>query len=894
MLHISPTYSSGEALDTKVKGSREQQPIPLLEQESGSLSGSLSDDLDAAQEQQQIDKDGVQNGVQEIPADQVHICKHPDGQDWVLGEGSYGTVFRGVWVSPKGRKDVAVKQFKGISLPSDEMKELSFLQTCRHKNIITFYGVVRKPNEVLLVTELMELGDLGQAIRRDPETWGWHGRGKAVALDIACGLRFLHTAKPNPILHLDLKSGNVLLAGNGTAKLGDFGLARAFTQSHVARGCTSFPGTFAYAAPEIFLNQTCTPASDIFSCGITLWEICSGKVPERGRLRDIRAPEEAPLEIVQLVDRCLDRNPALRPDALKVIQTISASLYRGCHQVQQADLRPLSAELQQLVDPEGDTEAKVAAARHLVQLCARGGAARVQAGLREGEHLPAMLALLAEPRSELASLLAGLLYSLVALGSTDFNHDLVKQGGLDCLVQLLNGGGLHAETWAAGVLHWLAFASQEHAAAIAQEAIPGLVALLSQGSAVAQTEAAGTLWRLALGAPRRAADMFAADAVRHLTLLVAGGSVATQTNAAGALWAFATASEDHAVAMTSRECVRALVDLLKFGRAQAQEVAAGALGQLAARSGEGKRETVEAGGVAALVQVMSNSSPAAEARAARALASLAESAGALANMAAGPEECRRALLQAQAAQPLVWLLSQGSAKAQCYSAVALRNWAAGSPSDQAAILEAGGVPALLALLGCGAAETQSNAAGALANLSAASAACKGVICANAEGLHDLIGLLSGHSPTAQANAAACLRNLSAGPEPRQAALSPAIQPLVDLATTGSNMAATASAAAALRNLAVGSPQRSATIRFLMLMSGQQVPGASAASMDACRGRPRMPEPRDAVAAPAEHSWSPHMHQLPAWSAVPAGAKSPIFLAASVIRRLIPHSVRLRR
>ncbi len=63
------------------------------------------------------------------------------------------------------------------------------------------------------------------------------------------------------------KSGNVLLAGDGTAKLGDFGLARAFTQSHVARGCTSFPGTFAYAAPEIFLNQTCSPASDIFRWG---------------------------------------------------------------------------------------------------------------------------------------------------------------------------------------------------------------------------------------------------------------------------------------------------------------------------------------------------------------------------------------------------------------------------------------------------------------------------------------------------------------------------------------------------------------------------------------------------------------------------------------------------
>ena len=151
-------------------------------------------------------------------------------------------------------------------------------------------------------------------------------------------------------------------------------------------------------------------------------------------------------------------------------------------------------------------------------------------------------------------------------------QDLVRQGGLDCLVQLLNGGSLHAETWAAGVLHWLAFASQEHAAAIAREAVPGLVALLSQGSAVAQTEAAGALWRLAVGAPQRAAAMFAAEAVPHLTLLVAAGSVGAQTNAAGALWAFAAASEEHAVAMTSRECVRALVDLLKFGRAQAQEV----------------------------------------------------------------------------------------------------------------------------------------------------------------------------------------------------------------------------------------------------------------------------------------------------------------------------------
>lgn len=52
-------------------------------------------------------------------------------------------MFRGVWVSPKGRKDVAVKQFKGISLPSDEMKELSFLQTCRSAELDALVKHVR-------------------------------------------------------------------------------------------------------------------------------------------------------------------------------------------------------------------------------------------------------------------------------------------------------------------------------------------------------------------------------------------------------------------------------------------------------------------------------------------------------------------------------------------------------------------------------------------------------------------------------------------------------------------------------------------------------------------------------------------------------------------------------
>ena len=58
-------------------------------------------------------------------------------------------MFRGVWVSSKGRKDVAVKQFKGISLPSDEMKELSFLQTCRSAELVALQSRLVIPGRTL-------------------------------------------------------------------------------------------------------------------------------------------------------------------------------------------------------------------------------------------------------------------------------------------------------------------------------------------------------------------------------------------------------------------------------------------------------------------------------------------------------------------------------------------------------------------------------------------------------------------------------------------------------------------------------------------------------------------------------------------------------------------------
>ncbi|KAI7837018.1 hypothetical protein COHA_009096 [Chlorella ohadii] len=102
-----------------------------------------------------------------------------------------------------------------------------------------------------------------------------------VALDIAKGLVFLHSRR---VVHFDLKSPNILLTRDGTAKIADVGMAKIMNQDYV----TGVVSTLAWSAPEMLWGAKCTERADVYSFGIVLWEICSGEAPERGRLRDLR------------------------------------------------------------------------------------------------------------------------------------------------------------------------------------------------------------------------------------------------------------------------------------------------------------------------------------------------------------------------------------------------------------------------------------------------------------------------------------------------------------------------------------------------------------------------------------------------------------------------------
>ncbi len=94
--------------------------------------------------------------------------------------------------------------------------------------------------------------------------------------------------------HLDLKSSNVLIAADGTAKISDVGLAALISRSYLSQMAPA--GTWAWVAPEVILGGRVTMKADIFSFGVVLWEIITLERPAwRGNLRDIRHAPTAPV-----------------------------------------------------------------------------------------------------------------------------------------------------------------------------------------------------------------------------------------------------------------------------------------------------------------------------------------------------------------------------------------------------------------------------------------------------------------------------------------------------------------------------------------------------------------------------------------------------------------------
>lgn len=252
----------------------------------------------------------------------VEYLRWPNGKLQELGSGASANVYRAFY----NGEIIAAKEIEVERSPQmleAFLTEALRLQALRHPHVICFLGVMLKENKGVVLTEYAEGRDLHSALElhaagTQQRLFGWSRRGRRVAYDIAKALNYLHS---KGVVHMDIKSSNVLLTASGTAKLADV----AFSRLQQGTFLSDLPlvGTFAWVAPEILMGgRNCTAAVDIYSFGVVLWEIITGERPQRGRLRSPRVPQECPQDVADLLDRMLSQDPVDRPNAQEVLQEL--------------------------------------------------------------------------------------------------------------------------------------------------------------------------------------------------------------------------------------------------------------------------------------------------------------------------------------------------------------------------------------------------------------------------------------------------------------------------------------------------------------------------------------------------------------------------------------------
>lgn len=157
---------------------------------------------------------------------------------------------------------------------ADFLKEVEVISNLRHPNIVLYMGVCVKKLTYYLITEYLELGSLFDHLHKKQTHFG----EKAMMLiveDIALGMNYLHGRK---VLHCDLKSSNVLVDQNWNVKLCDFGLSRVKKNMDNKKQGKRI-GTPHWMAPEIMRGESYKEEADVYSFGMILWELLTGKIP---------------------------------------------------------------------------------------------------------------------------------------------------------------------------------------------------------------------------------------------------------------------------------------------------------------------------------------------------------------------------------------------------------------------------------------------------------------------------------------------------------------------------------------------------------------------------------------------------------------------------------------
>ncbi|KAL8115790.1 hypothetical protein AgCh_022334 [Apium graveolens] len=266
----------------------------------------------------------------EIPNDGTDVWEI-DSQDLIfdhkVASGSYGDLYRGTYCS----QEVAIKVLKAECVTEEMQREFAqevyIMRKVRHKNVVQFIGACTKPPNLSIVTEYMSGGSVYDYLHKQKGTFKLPSILK-VAIDISKGMNYLHH---NNIIHRDLKAANLLMDENEVVKVADFGVARVRAQSGVM---TAETGTYRWMAPEVIEHKPYDHKADIYSFGIVVWELLTGKLPYEN-ITPVQAavgvvqkglrptiPKHTLPKLADLLENCWQQDPVLRPDFTEIIRIL--------------------------------------------------------------------------------------------------------------------------------------------------------------------------------------------------------------------------------------------------------------------------------------------------------------------------------------------------------------------------------------------------------------------------------------------------------------------------------------------------------------------------------------------------------------------------------------------
>ncbi|XVE63405.1 hypothetical protein DITRI_Ditri07aG0017700 [Diplodiscus trichospermus] len=254
----------------------------------------------ASSAEQTIDIDEEVSGIQNTKLFPYKDLKMATGNFHYsnkIGEGGFGAVYKGTF------KDGTVAAIKVLSADSKQgvrefLTEINVIADIEHENLVKLHGCCVEGSHRILVYGYLENNSLAQTLlggNHSSMQFSWQAR-RNICIGVAKGLAFLHEEVRPHIIHRDIKASNILLDENLMPKIADFGLAKLFPDNltHIS---TRVAGTIGYLAPEYAIRGQLTRKADIYSFGVLLLEIVSGRCNTNRRL---------PLSYQYLLERAWD------------------------------------------------------------------------------------------------------------------------------------------------------------------------------------------------------------------------------------------------------------------------------------------------------------------------------------------------------------------------------------------------------------------------------------------------------------------------------------------------------------------------------------------------------------------------------------------------------------